>query len=58
MDNRTHPKATGTPFLVAGVAFLAIALATDHMTFIGAGLAFIALGIVLIGKARQDTGHA
>ena len=58
MGNRKFPKAAGSPFLVAGIVFLAVAVATDRMTFIGAGLGFVALGIILARKARQDRVQA
>jgi len=54
MEQRKNPKAAGAAFLGAGIAFLVVAFSTDQTAFIGVAMAFVVLGVVFLGKARQD----
>jgi hypothetical protein len=47
-------KGAGAGFLGVGIAFFVIATTGDQPIFVGVGCAFIALGVVFLGKARQD----
>ena len=49
-------KGAGAGFLGVGVAFFVIALGTDQSAFIGVAMAFLALGVVFLAKARRDGG--
>lgn len=42
----------GIPFLVIGIAFVAIGISTQR-AFLAIGLAFVALGIVLLARQRR-----
>lgn len=53
MEPRKNLKGAGAGFLGVGVAFLAIGL-TGQTAFIGVAMAFVVLGVVFLGKARQD----
>lgn len=52
-NNMTKQKSTKrayTIFLVLGMAFLAIGLATDQTTFTWVAIAFVVISLVLGGK--------
>lgn len=53
MEPRKNLKGAGAGFLGVGVAFLVIGL-TGQTTFIGVAMTFVVLGVVFLGKARQD----
>ena len=54
MENHESARGAGAGFFGVGVAFLAIAMATDQPAFIGVALAFITLGVVFLVKTRKD----
>ena len=54
MEPRKNLKGAGTAFFGAGIAFLVVALSTDQPAFLGVAMAFVTLGLVFLGKARQD----
>jgi hypothetical protein len=47
-------KGTGLPFLIIGLAFLALG-ASGRRAFLAIGLAFLALGIVFMVRQRSGT---
>ena len=53
MESRKNPKAAGAAFFGVGIAFLVVALSTDQPAFLGVAMAFVTLGLVFLGKARQ-----
>ena len=54
MEPRKNLKGAGAAFFGAGIAFLVVALSTDQTAFVGVAMAFVVLGVVFLGKARQD----
>jgi len=54
MEPRKNLKGAGAAFIGSGVAFLATSLLAEQPAFIGVACAFLALGVVYLGKARQD----
>lgn len=54
MEPRKNLKGAGAGFLGTGIAFLVVALTTDQTAFIGVAMAFLVLGVVFLGKTRQD----
>lgn len=53
MEPRKDMKGAGAGFVGVGVAFLAIGL-TGQTAFTGVAMAFVAICVVFLGKARQD----
>jgi hypothetical protein len=50
MTKRTSRKRSSMIFLVLGLAFLAIGLATDQTTFTWIAIAFVLLSLVMGGR--------
>lgn len=48
------PSLSGGLYLVAGVLFVAGAVSSRHYAFGGVGVAFIALGVAMIVRARRQ----
>lgn len=54
MEPRKNLKGAGAAFFGSGIAFLVASLLAEQPAFIGVACAFLALGVVFLGKARRD----
>jgi hypothetical protein len=51
-DDSKTTRAAGFPFLLCGLVFLGVGLATAQVAFLGVGPAFVAIGIALLARKR------
>ncbi|NUS38374.1 MAG: hypothetical protein HOQ02_05055 [Lysobacter sp.] len=49
----TRPRAARFPYLMLGLVFLGVGLATHQAAFLTIGPAFIAIGIAFLARARR-----
>ena len=51
-DRNRRPRA-GFPFLLCGIAFAGVGLATHQTAFLAIGPAFVVIGIAFLARARR-----
>ncbi len=55
-SNGLSPRLAAGLYIAAGVMFIAGALASQRIAFSGVGVAFIALGVVMLVRQRKGRG--